>query len=147
MIFQRSGYEAVGGKEQGHAVVPGRTNTEISLRDAGLYGGVPRYDTKNSSSSRPTASGEQQDFQKILRRVVIAAFFFQVSGQELERMCDLKAYIRKNGKEELVLESVNQVSAEKGQVVFRNLFGEEKKVQGEVREVSLVKNRIVVEPV
>lgn len=61
-------------------------------------------------------------------------------------MCDLKAYVRKNGKEELVLEAVNYVHAESGQVVFRNLFGEERNVQGEVREVSLVKNRIVVEP-
>ncbi len=60
-------------------------------------------------------------------------------------MCDLKAYITKQGSEELLLESVNLVHAEKGEVTVRNLFGEEKKVRGEVREVSLVKNRIVVE--
>ena len=60
-------------------------------------------------------------------------------------MCDLKAYISKQGREELLLESVNLVHVEKGEVTVRNLFGEEKKVRGEVREVSLVKNRIVVE--
>ncbi len=60
-------------------------------------------------------------------------------------MCDLKAYVKKNDKEELLLESVNQVRAEKGMVTVRNLFGEEKTVRGEVREVSLVKNRVVVE--
>jgi predicted RNA-binding protein len=62
-------------------------------------------------------------------------------------VCDLKAYITKQGREELLLESVNLVHVEKGEVTVRNLFGEEKKVRGEVREVSLVKNRIVVEQV
>ena len=61
-------------------------------------------------------------------------------------MCDLNAYVLKQGKEELLLESVNHVRAENGEVVLRNLFGEEKKVRGGlVREVSLVKNRIIVE--
>jgi predicted RNA-binding protein len=60
-------------------------------------------------------------------------------------MCDLNAYIKKQGKEELLLESVNQVRVENGEVVLRNLFGEEKKVRGSVSEVSLVKNRILVE--
>lgn len=60
-------------------------------------------------------------------------------------MCDLNAYVRKNDREELLLESVNQVRVEHGEVTLRNLFGEEKKIRGEVSEVSLVKNRIVVE--
>jgi predicted RNA-binding protein len=60
-------------------------------------------------------------------------------------VCDLKVYVRSSGKEELVLEAVNQIRAEGGEVVLRNLFGEEKRVQGEVREVSLTKNRVVVE--
>jgi predicted RNA-binding protein len=60
-------------------------------------------------------------------------------------VCDLKAYARKNGKEELLLEAVNQVRAEGGEVVLRNLFGEEKRVQGVVKEVSLAKNRVIVE--
>ena len=60
-------------------------------------------------------------------------------------MCDLKAYVKKDGKEELLLESVNLIRTEHGEVTLRNLFGEEKKVQGEVREVSLTKNRLVVE--
>ena len=60
-------------------------------------------------------------------------------------MCDLNAYVLKQGKEELLLESVNHVRVENGEVVMRNLFGEEKKVRGQVREVSLVKNRVIVE--
>jgi predicted RNA-binding protein len=60
-------------------------------------------------------------------------------------MCELKAYIRINGREELLLEAVNQFRVEKGEVTVRNLFGEEKKVHGEVREMSLTKSRLVVE--
>ncbi len=60
-------------------------------------------------------------------------------------MCDLKAYVRSKDREELVLESVSHIRAEGGEVVLRNLFGEEKRIQGEVREVSLTKNRVVVE--
>ena len=59
-------------------------------------------------------------------------------------MCDLKAYVLNNDKEELILESVNHVRSEGGEVVLRNLFGEEKRVRGEVREVSLAKNRLLV---
>ncbi len=61
-------------------------------------------------------------------------------------MCDLKAYVLNNDKEELLLESVNHVRSEGGEVFLRNLFGEEKRVRGEVREVSLVKNRVIVVP-
>lgn len=60
-------------------------------------------------------------------------------------MCDLKAYERKNDREELLLESVNLALAEGEEVVLRNLFGEEKRVRGVLKEVSLAKNRIIVE--
>jgi predicted RNA-binding protein len=59
-------------------------------------------------------------------------------------MCDLKAYVKQNNREDLVLESVNLVRAEGGEVILRNLFGEEKRVRGLVQEVSLVKNRVVI---
>jgi len=62
-------------------------------------------------------------------------------------VCDIKAYVKKNDKEELLLESVNFIRAEHGEVIVRNIFGEEKKIRGEVREVSLTKNRLVVEQV
>ena len=63
----------------------------------------------------------------------------------MSAMCDLKAYVKKQGKEELLLESVNSIRVENGEVVMRNLFGEEKRVRGAVSEVSLTKNRVLVE--
>jgi predicted RNA-binding protein len=62
-------------------------------------------------------------------------------------MCDLKAYVRYQGNEEVVLESVNQLRTEGDEVVLRNLFGEEKRVRAVVREVSLAKSRVVLERV
>ena len=60
-------------------------------------------------------------------------------------MCDVKVYVARQGKEELLLEAVNHLRVEQGEVTVRNLFGEEKKVRGEVREVSLVKNKVVLD--
>jgi predicted RNA-binding protein len=62
-------------------------------------------------------------------------------------MCDLKAYVKSRGKEELLLESVNHLRVENGEVILKNLFGEEKRVRGEVTEVSLVKSRVLIEQV
>jgi predicted RNA-binding protein len=61
-------------------------------------------------------------------------------------MCDLKAYVKRDDREELVLESVNQLRMEGEEVVLRNLFGEEKRVRGSIREVSLAKSRVLLEP-
>ena len=62
-------------------------------------------------------------------------------------MCDLKAFIKKQDHEELLLEAVNTIRAEGGNVIVWNLFGEEKKVHGEIREVSLAKNRVIIEQI
>lgn len=61
-------------------------------------------------------------------------------------MCDLKAYLKDaNNEERLVLESVNFARNENGEVLLKNLFGEVKRVRGTIREVSLTKNRMLVE--
>ena len=73
-------------------------------------------------------------------------FIWRSPGKvEGETVCDVKVYVARNGKEELLLEAVNHLRVEQGEVTVRNLFGEEKKVRGEVREVSLVKNRVIVD--
>ncbi len=59
-------------------------------------------------------------------------------------MCNLNAFVMKYGREEFLLESVNSVVVEDGVVALRNLFGEEIRVCGEIREVSLFKNRIII---
>lgn len=60
-------------------------------------------------------------------------------------MCEANAYIIRNGNEELYLESVDIMRPEDGRVYLRNLFGEQKTFEGTIREISLLKRRIILE--
>lgn len=60
-------------------------------------------------------------------------------------MCEANAYIYKDGKEELYLENVDIMKPEEGKIFLKNLFGEQKVFEGAIKEVSLLKRRIVLE--
>jgi predicted RNA-binding protein len=60
-------------------------------------------------------------------------------------MCEANAYVYSNGKEELYLESVDIMRPEEGKIYLRNLFGEQKIFEGEIKEVSLLKHKIILE--
>ncbi len=60
-------------------------------------------------------------------------------------MCELNAYVSKDGSEELYLENVNSARSEEGKVFLRNLFGEQKVFEGVIREISLPARRILLE--
>ncbi|MEW6163309.1 MAG: CooT family nickel-binding protein [Nitrospirota bacterium] len=60
-------------------------------------------------------------------------------------MCEANAYIYRDGKEELYLENVDIMRPEGGKIYLRNLFGEQKVFEGEVKEISLLNHKIVLE--
>jgi predicted RNA-binding protein len=60
-------------------------------------------------------------------------------------MCEANAYIYKDGNEELYLENVDVMRPEEGKIFLKNLFGEQKVFEGEIREISLLRHRIVLE--
>ncbi|MGD1076444.1 MAG: CooT family nickel-binding protein [Thermodesulfovibrionales bacterium] len=60
-------------------------------------------------------------------------------------MCETNAYVLKNGSEELYLENVDLMKPEEGKIFLRNLFGEQKVFEGAIKEISLLKHRIVLE--
>jgi predicted RNA-binding protein len=60
-------------------------------------------------------------------------------------MCESNAYIKKEGKEELYLESVDLIRPEGNRVYMRSIFGEERFFDGKIKEISLVKHRILLE--
>jgi len=60
-------------------------------------------------------------------------------------MCEANAYIFENGKEELYLENVDVMKPEEGKIFLKNLFGEQKVFEGEIKEVSLLRHRIVLQ--
>jgi predicted RNA-binding protein len=62
-------------------------------------------------------------------------------------MCEANAYLYKNGKEELYLESVDVMQPEGDRIYLKNLFGEQKTFHGKVREISLLKHKIVLEEI
>ena len=62
-------------------------------------------------------------------------------------MCESSAYILKDGKEELVLESVDLLENKEGEIMLINMFGEQKTVKAKVKALSLVEHKIVMEPV
>ena len=59
-------------------------------------------------------------------------------------MCEANAYIFENGKEELYLENVDVMKPEDGKIFLKNLFGEQKVFEGEIKEISLLKHKIVL---
>jgi predicted RNA-binding protein len=60
-------------------------------------------------------------------------------------MCEANAYIYKNGKEELYLENVDLLRPEEGKIFLKNLFGEQKVFDGDIKEISLLKHKIILE--
>jgi predicted RNA-binding protein len=60
-------------------------------------------------------------------------------------MCEANAYIYKDGKEEMYLESVDIMRPEEGKIYLRNLFGEQKMFDGAIKEISLLKHKIILE--
>jgi predicted RNA-binding protein len=60
-------------------------------------------------------------------------------------MCEANAYLLKDGKEELFMESVDVLENEDNQVRIVNIFGEQKLVRGRIRSMSLVNHRILLE--
>ena len=61
-------------------------------------------------------------------------------------MCEAAAYLLKDGQEELLLESVDQLESSNGEVKMVNIFGEQKEIKGKIRLLSLVDHKIILEP-
>jgi predicted RNA-binding protein len=59
-------------------------------------------------------------------------------------MCEANAYVFRDGKEELYLENVDIMKPEEGKIFLKNLFGEQKIFEGEIKEVSLLRHKIVL---
>lgn len=60
-------------------------------------------------------------------------------------MCEANAYVYEKGQEELYLENVDIIRPEDGKIYLRNLFGEQKIFDGQIKEMSLLHHKIVLE--
>jgi predicted RNA-binding protein len=59
-------------------------------------------------------------------------------------MCESNAYLIREGKEELLMESVSSVKPQGELMILRNLFGEETRVQARLLEVDLTGHKILL---
>jgi len=59
-------------------------------------------------------------------------------------MCEANAYIENDGVEELYLENVDIMRPEGDGIFLKNLFGEQKVFEGRVKEISLIKHKIIL---
>lgn len=60
-------------------------------------------------------------------------------------MCEASAYIVKDGQEELILESVDTLENEEGEIFMVNIFGEQKRLKAKIKTLSLVNHKIILE--
>ena len=60
-------------------------------------------------------------------------------------MCEANAYLLKDGKEELFLESLDTVEPDEGRLRLTNIYGEQKFVKGKITRLSLVDHKVVIE--
>ncbi len=60
-------------------------------------------------------------------------------------MCEANAYLLKDGAEELILEAVDVLENEGGQIRVANIFGEQKILKARIRSMSLVDHKILLE--
>jgi predicted RNA-binding protein len=60
-------------------------------------------------------------------------------------MCEANAYVLKDGNEELYLENVDVMKPEDGKILLKNLFGEQKVFDGQIKEISLLRHKIILE--
>lgn len=61
-------------------------------------------------------------------------------------MCEANVYlIGRDGKEELVLDSVDKVIPEGNEITLENIFSERKTLRARIKEMELVEHRILLE--
>ena len=60
-------------------------------------------------------------------------------------MCEANAYILKEDKEELLMERVDRVVPQNGEVYLESIWGQRKTIAGRIKELNLVDHRIVLE--
>ncbi len=63
------------------------------------------------------------------------------------KMCESKVFLATSEGETLVLEDVTSIKPEGEGYRLVNLFGEEKQVRGRIREIDLLKHRVVLESI
>lgn len=60
-------------------------------------------------------------------------------------MCESNVYIREGNNEDLLMESVNIIRPEDGQIYLQSIFGEQKTVKAKIKELRLLEHKVILE--
>ncbi|MFC1900322.1 CooT family nickel-binding protein [Chloroflexota bacterium] len=60
-------------------------------------------------------------------------------------MCLSKVYNKKNGDQELLMEEVASVEIGDNHLTFRTLFGEQKEIEGSIKQIDFLTHSILLE--
>ena len=62
-------------------------------------------------------------------------------------MCLSKAYVDRNGKRQLLMKEVASVKIENEKLLLRTLFGEQKEIEANIRQIDFLTHSIFLENV
>ena len=60
-------------------------------------------------------------------------------------MCEANVYREKEGREELLMESVHILKPEGEKILLQNIFGEQRLVKGRLKLLDFTQDKIVIE--
>ena len=60
-------------------------------------------------------------------------------------MCLSKAYVERNGERELLVAEVTSVDIDGDRLLFKTLFGEQKEITANIREIDFMTHNILLE--
>lgn len=61
-------------------------------------------------------------------------------------MCEANVYLlEKDGREKLILESVDKIIPSKDGIILENIFSQRKTIKATIKEMALVEHKIVLE--
>jgi predicted RNA-binding protein len=87
-------------------------------------------------------------------KITERATFRQLKGAQLlgmkrrrggQNMLIYNAYVDRNGKMELLSEEVASIEIEKGNVLLKEFFGEQKVIQAHSKEIDFLNGKIILE--
>jgi predicted RNA-binding protein len=62
-------------------------------------------------------------------------------------MCEANAYVTTSGREERVLDSVDELEIRGEEIRIVNIFGEQKVLRGRFKSYSAAERKILIEPI
>ena len=61
-------------------------------------------------------------------------------------MCLAKVYLRKCGKDELLLETVASAEIRNGKLLLKTILRQEKEIEADIKEIDFANSRVILEP-